>query len=162
MFYYLLFFFNVFASVVVADEKLTVTATRNPIPVSQFGGTVSIISADDIERYQYQDITAALQGIPGIYLPSSGGYGSQSSLFIRGTESDHVVVLIDGVEVTDPASQRFSFEHLPLHNIERIEILRGPHSAQYGSEALGGIINIITQKAQDEPQISAKINGGFI
>ena len=144
----------------MADEKLTVTATRNPIPVSQFGGTVSIISADDIERYQYQDITAVLQGIPGIYLSSSGGYGSQSSLFIRGTESDHVVVLIDGVEVTDPASQRFSFEHLPLHNIERIEILRGPHSAQYGSEALGGIINIITQKAQDEPQISAKINGG--
>ena len=142
-------------------DRVLVTAVRSPALANQFGGTVSTITAEDIARHQYKNLSDALKSVAGVYLSTSGGVGSQSSLFIRGAESDHVLVLIDGIEVTDPASSNtFRFEQFQLAGVERIEILRGTHSAQHGSEAMGGIINIVTQGVEDRPRMLAHIEGG--
>ena len=154
----------VFVMPVAADgtptEVMVVTAKRLPTDTDRLSGSVSVITAEQIERRQYQVLGDALRDIPGLSAPASGGIGAQTSVFIRGSESDHVLILIDGVEVTDPAAgNRYEFSQLSLNGIERIEVLRGNHSAEYGSEALGGIINIIT-RTPTENDISAQVETG--
>ena len=144
-----------------ADETIIVTATRIPTSVERFGGAATVITAADIQLYQYRDISDALASVPGLHVASSGGTGAQTSVFIRGAESNQVLVLIDGIEVTDPASGgSFGFEHFQLNNVERIEVLRGPYSALYGSEGIGGVINIITRRGEGAPVASARIETG--
>ncbi len=143
-----------------AEETLVVTGTRIPTPLERFAGAATVITAADIELYQYRDLSDALASVPGLHVASSGGVGAQTSVFMRGTESNHVLVLIDGVEVSDPASGGlFGFEHLQLNDVERIEVLRGPYSAQYGSEGIGGVINIVTRRG-GAPAATARIETG--
>ena len=154
----------VFVMPVAADEipteVMVVTAKRLPTDTDRLSGSVSVITAEQIERRQYRVLSDALRDIPGLSAPASGGIGAQTSVFIRGTESDHVLILIDGVEVTDPAAgNRYEFAQLSLNGVERIEVLRGNYSAEYGSEALGGIINIIT-RTPTENDISAQVETG--
>ncbi len=143
-----------------AEETVVVTGARIPTPLDRFAGAATVITARDIKLHQYKDITDALAGVPGLHVASVGGVGAQTSVFMRGAESNHVLVLIDGVEVTDPGSGSFAFEHLQLNDVERIEVLRGPYSAQYGSEGIGGVINVVTKRGEGAPGASARVETG--
>ena len=139
----------VLAESVESLEQLVITGSKLPRIITETSESMTIITADDIKRYQYRNLSEALSSVPGIHISTSGGMGAQTSVFIRGSESDHVLVMIDGIKVSDPASGGvFEFSYLPLLNVERIEIVRGGHGAHYGSEALGGVIHVITRRSQ--------------
>ncbi len=161
-------FFSLFALLAAAPahpagdeaERLVITATRMPTPLHRVVGGVTVITADDIARHQYRDLSAALKSVPGLHVSSAGGNGAQTSVFVRGAESDHLLVLVDGIEMTDPSSGLFAFADFRLERVERIEIVRGAHSAQYGSEALGGVIHVITKRGTGEPSLHARVEAG--
>lgn len=125
-----------------------VTATRTATPTGQLGSSVTVIGREEIERRQVRSMVELLQGIRGLHVTQSGGRGKQASVFSRGTNSNHTLFLINGIRVSDPStpSGTFQLEHLNLEDIERIEVVRGPQSVLYGSDAIGAVINIITRK----------------
>jgi len=127
-------------------ETIIVTAARSPERLDESLAPVTLITRADIERLQALDLPELLTGLPGMQFANSGGRGKSTSLFLRGTNSDHVLVLIDGVKVGSATTGTTAFEQLPVEQIERIEIVRGPRSSLYGSEALGGIIQIFTRR----------------
>ena len=110
-------------------DPVVVTATRTPETVSQTLASVSVISRETIERRQAQTVIDALRGTPGLSIANSGGRGQPTSVFLRGTESDHVLVLVDGVKVGSPTLGGVTFEDMPIDQIERIEVVRGPRSS---------------------------------
>ncbi|MGR9052954.1 MAG: TonB-dependent receptor domain-containing protein [Gammaproteobacteria bacterium] len=138
-----------------ADEQLlalspmTVTATRTEHD-SRLVSTL-VITREQIEKRQINSVEEALRGMAGINIANNGGLGKNTSIFLRGTESDHVLVLIDGVRVGSVTTGTTAFEHLPIYEIDHIEVVRGPRSSLYGSEALGGIIHIHTRRGADRP-----------
>ncbi len=145
----------------MAQENIVVTGTRIPTPIDRFAGAATVITSDDIDLYGYRSLADMLAGVPGLHVAPSGGVGAQTSVFMRGAGSNHVLVLIDGIEVTDPASGGlFGFEHLQLNGVERVEVLRGPYSAQYGSDGIGGVINIVTRRGGGEPEAAARVGIG--
>lgn len=127
-------------------DNIVVTANRVAKTVNETLVPVTIISRADIEKYQANDIIEVLRHVPGLNITNSGGAGKASSIFIRGTNSGHVLVLIDGVKHGSATLGTTAFEHLPLDQIERIEIVRGSRSSLYGSEAIGGVIQLFTRK----------------
>ena len=145
-----------------ATPPVVVTATRVPVSIEQVGSSVTVIDAETIARHQWQSISEALQSVPGLRVSPSGGPGAQTSVFTRGTNSNHTLILIDGVRAGDPStpSGAYDFAHLRLDDVERIEIVRGPQSTVYGSDAIGGVINIITRRGRDGVQAGARIEGG--
>jgi vitamin B12 transporter len=142
--------------------EIVVTATRLPTPVEQVGSTFTVISAEEIKRRQYKSLSEALRYVPGLNVVRSGGPGQQTSVFTRGTNSNHTLVLVDGIEVADPStpSGTFEFANLTLDDVERIEVVRGPQSTLYGSDAIGGVINVITKKGQGDPKATMILEGG--
>ena len=108
----------------------------------------SVIARAEIERLQAGTVLDVLTTLPGISVTTHGGRGSLSSVFARGAESDHVLVLVDGVRVGSATAGQFGFEHLPVDQVERIEFERGPRASIRGSDAIGGIIHIITRDRQ--------------
>ena len=128
--------------------SIVVTPYLVPTSAARAGSTVSVITRDEIERSNAGSVAELLRSVPGLTVTESGGPGSTTSVMLRGAESQHTLVLIDGVRVNDPSGARdqFDFSTLSLDNVERIEVLRGPQSAVYGSDAMGGVINIITRK----------------
>ncbi|MCF6300731.1 MAG: TonB-dependent receptor plug domain-containing protein, partial [Proteobacteria bacterium] len=106
--------------------------------------THSIITSEQIERLQVIDVIDLLALQTGIDVARTGPTGSSSSIFIRGTNSDHVLVLVDGLNVSSTITGSFAWENLPTSQIERIEIIRGPRASIYGSDAIGGVIQIFT------------------
>lgn len=143
-------------------ESLVVTATRVPSPASTIPAGVTVIDRATIEQRGYTDLVQALADVPGLRVAQSGGYGAQASVFIRGTNSNHVLVLRDGIPVNDPAdpSGAYDFGSDTLDDIERIEIIRGPMSSLYGSGAIGGVINLITRKGSGRLHASLTAAGG--
>lgn len=146
-------------------ESLTdvvVTATRTETPLNEIGSAVTVITAEDILARQIKNVADALRIVPGVDVIRSGGPGQQTSVFMRGANSNHTLVLIDGVEANDPSNPTgaFDFAFLGTDNIERIEVLRGAASAVYGSDAIGGVINIITKKGQGKAKFNASAEGG--
>jgi len=129
----------------IALEPVIVTATRTPVDIGDALSSVSVISRADIERLQPVSIADLLTGLPGVNFANVGGYGQQTSLFLRGTNSSHTLVLIDGVRIGSVANGLAAFEQLPVEQIERIEIVRGPRSSLYGADAIGGVIQIFTR-----------------
>ena len=129
------------------SEQLVVTATGVPTPAQQIAAGVTVIDRATIQQRGYTDLVEALSAVPGLRVAQSGGAGAQASVFIRGTNSNHVLVLRDGVPINDPADPggAFNFGDDSLNDIERIEIIRGPMSGLYGSGAIGGVINLITR-----------------
>lgn len=125
---------------------LVVTAARTSEALTDTLAPVTVITRDDIERLQSLDVLDVLIGLPGINFATNGGPGKSSSLFLRGTESDHVLVLIDGIKVGSATSGSTPFEQIPIDQIDRIEIVRGPRSSLYGSEAIGGVIQLFTRR----------------
>jgi vitamin B12 transporter len=145
-----------------SQENLVVTATRVPDKVENIPAGVTVIDRKTIEERGYTTLVDALSAVPGVRVAQSGGPGSQASVFIRGTNSNHVLVLIDGVPVNDPADPggAFNFGVDTLADVERIEIVRGPMSSVYGSEALGGVINIITKHGRGAPHGHITLGAG--
>ncbi|MSR15565.1 MAG: TonB-dependent receptor [Gammaproteobacteria bacterium] len=132
----------------VNSEEIVVTAARIPIPQRQAGPGVTVISRETIEARNPRYVTDLLRDVPGFAVSRLGGAGKQTQLRVRGAEAHHVMVLIDGVEANDfSLDDAFDFAHLQADEIERIEIVRGPQSALWGSDALAGTINIITREA---------------
>ena len=143
-------------------EPVVVTATGLPTPRSQVASSITVISAEDIAATQAQSLPEVLKNVPGLNLVQSGGPGGLTSVFIRGTNSNHVKVLVDGIDVSDPSSPNASFDfgQFLTQDIERVEVLRGPQSGLYGSDAIGGVINIITRKGSGPAQVSGSVEGG--
>ncbi|MBV2132834.1 TonB-dependent vitamin B12 receptor [Pseudomonas sp. MAP12] len=127
-------------------EPLLVTASRTVQTASESLAAVTVIDREEIERKQAASLPELLRSVPGVSLANNGGPGKSTSLFLRGSESDHVLVLIDGIKVGSATSGSAAFQDLPVELIERIEIVRGPRSSLYGSEAIGGVIQIFTRK----------------
>lgn len=141
-------------------ERINVTATRTARTVDQTLAPVEIITRNEIERSQATDLTDLLAGRAGIDLISRGGYGSVSSLYLRGAKSEQVLVLIDGVRIGSASSGGPTLHTLPLAQIERIEIVRGPRSSLYGADAIGGVIQIFTRRGEAGLHPSASLTLG--
>jgi vitamin B12 transporter len=131
-----------------AEEDIVITASRLAETADETLASVSVIDRAEIERRQAQSLPELLSGQAGLSVANQGGRGKLSSLFLRGTESNHVLVLIDGVKIGSASAGISAIEQLPLEQIERIEIVRGPRSSLYGSEAIGGVIQIFTRKGE--------------
>ena len=131
-------------------DPVIVTATRTPVDIGDALSSVSVISRADIERLQPMSIADLLTGLPGVSFANAGGYGQQTSLFLRGSNSAHTLVLIDGVRIGSVASGLAAFEQLPVEQIERIEVVRGPRSSLYGADAIGGVIQIFTRRGSHD------------
>lgn len=138
-----------------------VTATRVPTPLSHVLSDTTVLRQDDLQRYGPASVAEVLQRVGGLQMSNNGGPASTTSLFLRGAESRHVAVLIDGVRVdTQSGAGGATWEALPLSQVERIEIVRGPASAVYGSDAIAGVVQIFTLKGQPgAPRLS--VGGGF-
>ena len=138
---------TVFAANADHQEKpVIVTATRTAQTADASLASVTVITRKDIERQQARSIQDLLRGVPGVSISNNGGAGKTTSVFMRGTESDHVLVMIDNIKVGSATSGTTAFENIPIDQIDRIEIMRGPRSSLYGSEAIGGVIHIFTRK----------------
>ncbi len=131
-------------------------------PIARAGSTVSVIDRAAIERTSAGTVAELLRTVPGVTVTERGGAGGQAQVSLRGAEAQHTLVLIDGLRVNDPSSARadFDFAQFSLTDVERIEILRGPQSAVYGSDAMGGVINIITRRPATAARASATVEGG--
>lgn len=141
---------------------IVVSPTTIPTPAVQIASSVTVITSADIERQHYVTVPDTLTAVPGLNVVQSGGPGGQTSVFIRGTNSNQVKVLIDGVDASDPSNPNgaFDFAHLLTGDIARIEVLRGPQSGLYGSDAIGGVISITTKKGEGPTKITASLEGG--
>ncbi|MGH6827392.1 MAG: TonB-dependent receptor plug domain-containing protein [Rhizomicrobium sp.] len=146
----------------VPAENVVVTATRIATPLDQVASSMTVIDATDIGVWQEQSLPDALRFVPGLNLVQSGGEGGQASIFMRGTDSNQVKVLVDGIDMSDPSSPNgaFDFGKFDLGDVARVEVLRGPQSALYGSDAIGGVINIITKQGDGAASLTGGAEGG--
>jgi vitamin B12 transporter len=142
-------------------DQIIVSASRTPLTISRLGSTVSVISRDDIERRQARNVSELLRSIPGFAVSHTGVNGSQTQVRVRGAEANHILVLIDGVRANDPATgDEFRWEYLSTGNIERIEIVRGPQSSLWGSDAVSAVVHIITRDGSSWNGIDGYVEGG--
>jgi vitamin B12 transporter len=142
-------------------ETIVVTASRIPVPLSAVGSSVTVIEREQIERRESAFAVDLLRDVPGVAISQSGSIGSQTQLRMRGAEANQVLVLIDGIEANDPAGNaEFAFENLRTWDIDRIEVVRGAQSGLWGSDALAGVINVITRGADEETSVSGFAEGG--
>lgn len=146
----------------LALPEMVVTATRIETAKNQLSAGTTVYTRADIERLQVKTFPDLLRGTIGIDMTQQGGDGKTTSVFMRGTNSDHVLVLIDGIKVGSATLGTSPFEFIPIDQVERVEIIRGPQSSLYGSEAIGGVIQIFTRKGnqQDKPTVTLDAGGG--
>lgn len=141
--------------------EVTVTASRVETPLEQVGSSVTVITEEQLKNRQVRLVSDVLREVPGVAVSRAGPPGNFTQVRIRGAEGNQTLVLIDGIEVNDPAGgSEFNFAHLLAAEIERIEVLRGPQSALWGSDAIGGVINIVTKKGSGPLQATASAEGG--
>jgi vitamin B12 transporter len=133
---------------------LVVTADRTPEPVGNTGSAISVVNQEAIATANAGSLVDALRTVPGLDITESGGPGSTTNIRLRGANTGQTLVMIDGIRVNDPtaASGDFDFSMIAPSAIERVEVLKGPQSALYGSDAIGGVINIITKKGSGSIQ----------
>ena len=141
-------------------ETIVVTASRTAQSVDDALAPVTVITRDQIEQSQAQDVPELLERTPGIQVTRTGGPGAIASIFIRGASSSQTLVLVDGVRVNSSAAGGPSLQYLNPDMIERIEVVRGPHSSLYGADAVGGVIQIFTRKGSGKPALSMTVGGG--
>ncbi|HEX6694297.1 MAG TPA: TonB-dependent receptor [Longimicrobiales bacterium] len=128
----------------LAIDSLVVTATKLPVPAAATGAAITVLNGDDLRAQGVRRVVDALRRVPGVAIAQLGGTGAVASVFMRGGESDHVQVLIDGVQVNDPGGS-YDWAHLTTDDVERIEVVRGPVSVLYGSDAVAGVVQIFTR-----------------
>lgn len=148
---------------VAADgDSIIVTATRAPLTLDEIPSSVAVLDKAAIDRAQDIGVTELLLRTPGISIARNGGYGTSTSLRIRGAETEHTVAVIDGVKLNDPSSTGggFNFANLLVGDIDRIEVLRGPQSILWGSQAIGGVVNIVTAAPEKELEGSFDLEAG--
>ncbi len=127
------------------SDSLVVTANRFQQPVNTVLAPTSVVTREDIERWQSHSLIDVMRRLPGVDVAQNGGLGQTSSLFIRGTNSSHVLILVDGVRLNQAGvSGSSDLSQFPVAMVQRVEYIRGPRSAVYGSDAIGGVVNIIT------------------
>jgi vitamin B12 transporter len=143
-------------------ESIIVSATRLPTPELEVASSVTVVTAEEIAARQERSLTDVLKDVPGLNVVRTGGPGGTAAVFMRGTNSNHTKVLVDGIDVSDPSSSTatYDFSQFLTQDIERVEVLRGPQSGLYGSDAIGGVINIITRSGSGPAQFSASAEGG--
>ncbi len=162
------FLFQIFVSAQQSDSvkttlsEIVVTANKTETPYYALGSSVSVITSDEISRQNLRTVVDVLRELPGLTITQHGGPGKLASVYTRGANSNHTLVIIDGVKMNDASSPNnaFDFSTLYTNDIERIEIVRGPQSTLYGSEAIAGVINIITKRGTDKPQFNFSGEGG--
>ena len=143
-------------------DDVVVTATRTPQPRESVIADVSVINTDEIQRSGQATLVELLAQQQGIEISSSGGAGTVSAIYMRGTNSGHVVVVVDGMRIDSATLGATAFENLPLGQIDKIEILRGPATSLYGQDAIGGVIQIFTKKGEASKDGSAiKLNANL-
>jgi len=148
----------------VLQHEVVVTATRLETPIKEVASSITVITREELERARKTSVLEALEEVLGVSVIQNGPKGGAASAFLRGANSEHTLVMMDGVELNDPISPSHSFDlaHLTLEGIERIEVLRGPQSTLYGSDALGGVINIITRKGQGKLKLHlSTVSGSY-
>ncbi|MGC0153139.1 TonB-dependent receptor domain-containing protein [Chromobacterium vaccinii] len=143
-----------------AGDPVIVTASRIAQPLSKTLADATVITRDEIEESGAQTLQQVLLRQAAITITTTGGPGSNSSIFMRGTNSSHTVVLIDGIRISSATLGTTSIQSIPLTQIDRIEILRGPASSLYGADAIGGVIQIFTRKGDGEPRFNAGLEVG--
>jgi vitamin B12 transporter len=139
---------------------VSITATRITQPVSQIGTTVTIINSQQIQDQKIQQTSDALRQVPGVQVTQSGGPGTETDVSIRGSSPSQVLTLLDGVEVNTGGSGEYDFANLTTDNASRIEVIRGAGGSLYGSSAIGGVINQITEEGTGAPKFSLLSDGG--
>ena len=149
-------------SLSVPPENVVVTATRIATPIDQVASSITVIDAANIDARQQRSLPDVLRDVPGLNLVQAGGLGGQASIFMRGSNSNHTKVLVDGIEDSDPSKPNgaYDFGKFNSADIARVEVLRGPQSGLYGSDAIGGVVNVITKSGNGPLAISATAEGG--
>ncbi|MDJ1158798.1 TonB-dependent receptor [Chelatococcus sp. SYSU_G07232] len=145
-----------------ALPEIVVTATRGPTAIGRVGSAISVITGEEIRRASPKSVADVLRRVPGLSVVETGGPGGTTLVRLRGSEPRHTLVLVDGIRVNDPsaAAGEFDFVNLIPTDIERIEVLRGPQSALYGSDAIGGVINVITRRGKGPTRVQADGEAG--
>ena len=145
---------------VYTGPQIVVTGTRIPQKLSDTLQSTTVITADDIARSGQSTLVELLQTLGGVEITSNGGAGQPSAVFIRGANSAHTLVLVDGMRLGSATSGTTAFEHIPLDRIERIEIVAGPLSSVYGSDAIGGVVQIFTKNRRSSRGLSVTAGTG--
>lgn len=151
------------SKVLMAEEilpEIVVTATRTAQTVDDSLAAVTVITREQIEQSSALTVPDLLRDVVGLETVRNGGIGQASSVFMRGTNSDHVLVLIDGIKIGSATLGQVPFQDLSLSQVERIEVVRGPRSSLYGSEALGGVIQIFTRRPSEQSTVQASVGVG--
>ncbi len=141
-------------------EPMVVTATGHPTAAADTLAPLLVLTRAEIERSQASDLAELLRFFAGVELGRNGGTGSTTSVFIRGGESNHTLILIDGVRVNPASSGGAALQNIAPAMIERIEVVKGPRASLYGSDAIGGVINVITRNSADGGSAEAQLRGG--
>jgi outer membrane cobalamin receptor len=144
-------------------EPVVVTASREPVPADRAPGTVSVITREEIERSHYTSVVDVLRHVPGVHVEQPGSRGGRASIYTRGLDPSQTLILLDGVRLNDTTNNRggsFDLSTLDPAGVERIEIVRGPTSAVHGSDAIAGVVNIITRTGADGEEVSLQASGG--
>ncbi len=153
--------FPALAQTVPQAPEVVVSASRVPLPTERVGSAVTVVTADQIERKQMRVLSDILRGVPGIAINRAGPAGNLTQMRIRGAEGNQTLVIIDGIEVNNPAGEsEFNFGTMPASDIERVEVLRGPQSALYGSDAVGGVIVITTKRGRGPAEARLSTEAG--
>lgn len=144
--------------------EILVTSGPEPLPTKEVASSYTIITAQEIEAHQYHTVAEALRSVPGVTVVQGGGAGAITKVFTRGFASNQTLVLLNGHPISDQSSpdNAFNFAYATLDNVERIEIVRGPQSALYGSQAMGGVINIITKKGAGSIHSTLNVEAGTL
>jgi len=146
-----------------ADEKdIVVTASRatGGVPANQLGASVTILDAEALEQRQTRIVSDILRDVPGVAVSRTGAVGGLTQIRVRGTEGNHVLVLVDGIEAADPYYGEFDFATLIADPAARVEVLRGQQSSLYGSDAIGGVIHYMTLTGAEAPGLSLRAEAG--
>ncbi|MGE3332223.1 MAG: TonB-dependent receptor plug domain-containing protein [Rhodospirillaceae bacterium] len=142
-------------------DEIVVTASRTLVPLKTVGSAIDVLTAEDIAQRPRFEVADLLREVPGVAVNRSGQRGSQTQVRMRGAEGNHTLVLINGIEVGDPmTADEFDFANLLTDDVARVEVLRGPQSALYGSQAIGGVINIMTREGHGPLEGSVSAQGG--
>jgi vitamin B12 transporter len=165
---FLLLVFHLPVHALLAQEEpvelppVVVTATATPKPMDEVVSTITVVTREEIEARGKEDLDEVLREVPGVDVVRTGGPGGRASLLIRGGNDDHVLVLVDGIEVNDPIEFGRSFDAglLALDDIDRIEVLRGPQSALYGSDAMSGVVQVFTRRGSGPPTGRVRLDYG--